>query len=104
MVQATRLVYAGPVSFLVGGLRLLVGDLDGGMALLQTALEDARRIGSPPYVARTTVALARAHAFRDGPGDAEAARELASSALELATELGMARVAVRAAAVLGPTD
>ena len=101
VVQATRLVYAGPVSFLVGGLRLLVGDLDAGMALLRTAVDEATRIGSPPFAARATLALARAHAHRAGPGDAEAARALATESHRAADALGMARVRARAAAVLG---
>ena len=98
VVQATRLVYAGPVSFLVGGLRLVVGDLDAGTALLGSAVDEARRIGSRPFVARSTLALARASA---ATGDRAAARSLAAEAMELARSLGMARVHARAAAMLG---
>ena len=112
VVQPTRLVYAGPVSFLVGGLRLLVGDLVGGTALLEQAVVEAERIESPPFVARAKLGLARAHGARGvvggggrgrggpsgAPGDLVAARRLAREAEELARSLGMARVAVRAAA------
>ena len=104
VVQATRLVYAGPVSFLVGGLRLLVGDLDGGIDLLGQATADAERIGSPPFVARTKVGLARAFAARGRPGDAARAREVATEAAALAGSLGMARVAARAEAAAKSTD
>jgi hypothetical protein len=37
---------------------------------------------------------------RDGPGDAERARELAGQALAAAEELGMARIASQARAVV----
>ena len=108
VVQATRLVYAGPVSFLVGGLRLLVGDVAGGTALLEQAVGEAERIESPPFVARAKLGLARAHGARGvvtGTGaprpsgtDLAAATQLAREAEALAGSLGMARVAVRAAA------
>jgi hypothetical protein len=101
VVQPTRLVYAGPVSFLVGCLRLLVDDLDGGMALLAQAIEEADRLGAPAYRARGLLALARAHGARRAPGDAARAEELAGAAHDLASSLGMARVAARADAVRG---
>jgi hypothetical protein len=102
VVQATRLVYAGPVSFLVGGLRLLVGDREGGLALLRQARAEADRLGARPFGARVRLALARG---LEGGGDAPEARSLAGEALALADELGMARVAARARdllARLGP--
>ncbi len=96
VVQATRLVYAGPVSFLVGGLRLLAGDLDGGVSLLRQAAGEADRMGARPFAARSRLALARG-LEQDSPDEA---RALATEALAIAEDLGMARVAVRAAQVV----
>jgi hypothetical protein len=96
VVQATRLVYAGPVSFLVGGLRLLVGDTDGGLALLRQARTEVDRVGARPFAARVRLALARGLESVD-PAEA---RSLAGEALALSDELGMARVAARARQVV----
>jgi hypothetical protein len=88
-------------------MRVLTGDLDGGLALLRQAVDEAERIGSPPFVARAKVGLARAlRARSSGPADVDAAVSFAREAEALATSLGMARVAVRAAAAgaLPPTD
>lgn len=101
VVQATRLVYAGPVSFLVGGLRVVVGDLDSGISMLERAVADAERIGSPPFVARAKLGLARAHHARGDRGDDVVAGALAAEAGTLARTLGMARVAARAASAAG---
>jgi hypothetical protein len=98
VVLPSRQVYAGPVAFHVGCLRLVTGDLDGGAALLEQASAEAERIGSPSFRARTLVALARAAAARGGAGATAEVDRLASEAAALARSLGMARVAARAEA------
>jgi DNA-binding SARP family transcriptional activator len=98
VVQPTRQVYAGPVSFHAGCLRLVAGDLDGGLALLAQARDEAERIGSPSFRARALLGLARGERVRGGRGAVERATGLAAEAFALADALGMRRVAARAEA------
>lgn len=59
VVQPTRLVYAGPVAFHAGCLRVVAGDVERGAVLLRQAVSDAARLGARSYVARAEAQLGR---------------------------------------------
>jgi hypothetical protein len=59
VVQPTRLVYAGPVAFHAGCLRVVAGDVERGAVLLRQAVAEAARLGATSYVARAEAALGR---------------------------------------------
>ena len=90
----------GAVDRAIAMLDALLGRHDDAVARYEDALALERHLASPPLVARTQVAYARCLAARDGPGDRERARELATAALEVARRLGMRVVAKQAEALL----
>jgi hypothetical protein len=57
----------GSVRRSLGLAAVTAGDLDGGIALLETAVVDNERLGNRPLTAMTAVELARARARRDDP-------------------------------------
>lgn len=59
VVQPTRLVYAGPVAFHAGCLRIVAGDVERGAVLLRQAVAEAAKLGASGYVARAEAQLGR---------------------------------------------
>jgi DNA-binding SARP family transcriptional activator len=96
IMQPIRLVYTGPVLFLTGMLRRLLGHHDAALDDLDAALASATRVGARPSIARVRLEQAAALAARRSPGDLDAARTAVEEAEALAGELGMSRVAERA--------
>lgn len=86
----------GPRALLAGRLALLAGDLDAAEMQLARSLDLATRLGAPPFVAQTELALAEVAAARSGDARGHAAR-----AREIAGALGMNRVAEQARALAG---
>jgi tetratricopeptide (TPR) repeat protein len=74
ILQPIRLVYTGPVTFLTGMLRRLLGHHELALADLDAALASATRVGSRPYVARARFEQAAVLAARRQPGDVATAR------------------------------
>ena len=99
IMQPIRLVYTGPVTFLTGMLRRLLGQHDAALADLDAALASALRVGARPYVARARYEQAATLAARRGPGDLDVARTAVEEAEALSVELRMVRVAERATAL-----
>ena len=83
-----------------GDLLTLLGRHDEAVACLEAATTLCERARVVPQSIRTAHRLARALASRDGHGDRDRARTLATDALARATELGMANEAKSAQAVL----
>ncbi len=83
-----------------GSLLSLLGRHDEAVACLEAAAALCERARSVPHSIRTSHQLAAALASRDGHGDRETARALATDALERATQLGMPHEARSAQAAL----
>jgi len=82
---AAGVSYDGPVELSMGIGRLAVGDVDGGLRELRTAVARAEAAGSPGFVAEARFHLATAIASRDP----RAAESLAVAASRTATAIGM---------------
>jgi tetratricopeptide (TPR) repeat protein len=65
----------------------------------EEALRANTEMGARPSVSRTSLDWAEALLWRDGPGDRERASQLATQAVSVARELGMATIAARAEAL-----
>ena len=78
----------------------MLGRYDEAVACLEAAAALCERARVVPNSIRTSHQLARALASRNGPGDHDRARTLATDALARATELGMPHEAEAAQAVL----
>lgn len=84
----TGLVHFGSIDRLLGLARAAVGDLDGGIELLERAHLDLERRGLPIWVARAATDVADAHRRRGGTG----ARTVARRYEELAAQARLAVV------------
>ncbi len=90
------IAYWGARSRYLGLVAHLLGDLDGAVALLRQAEQEHEAMRSPPWLARTRYDLARVLIDRDGDGDRAQARRLLDAALEVAREIGAARLVEQA--------
>jgi tetratricopeptide (TPR) repeat protein len=90
-----------PVAHHLGLLTTALGRYDEAEAHFEEAAQIAERMEAPHWLARTRLEWARMLLRRAGPRDVEHARELAGAALATAEELGMARVAAQARALVG---
>jgi DNA-binding SARP family transcriptional activator len=86
----------GSVSHYLGVLAACLGRLDDADAHFQQALDRNGRMGAWPLVARTQVAYARMLSDRDQPGDREHADSLLDAAEEIAEELHMSTLGLKA--------
>ena len=86
----------GSVSHYLGVLAACIGNLDDADAHFQEALDRNGRMGAWPLVARTQVAYARMLINRNQPGDREHADSLLDAAEEIAEELRMISLGLRA--------
>jgi DNA-binding SARP family transcriptional activator len=95
----------GSASHYLGVLAAALGRTDDADMHFQAALDRNGRMGAWPLVARTQVAYARMLAARNQPGDCEHADSLLDAAEEIAEELGMVTLGLKAQelrATLGP--
>jgi DNA-binding SARP family transcriptional activator len=79
----------GPLGRVLGLVREVVGDLDGAVAALTTAVDRAAEAGFTPWEARARHDRARVLRRRGGPGDAEQAAVDEEAAQAVAAELGI---------------
>jgi DNA-binding SARP family transcriptional activator/tetratricopeptide (TPR) repeat protein len=86
----------GSVSHYLGLLAACLGRLDDADTHFQQALDRNGRMGAWPLVARTQVAYARMLIGRGQPGDLEHADSLLDAAEEIAEELRMVSLGLRA--------
>jgi tetratricopeptide (TPR) repeat protein len=86
----------GSVAHYLGVLAACMGKLDAADAHFQHALDRNGRMGAWPLVARTQVAYARMLLNRDQPGDREHADSLLDAAEEIAEELQMVSLGLKA--------
>jgi tetratricopeptide (TPR) repeat protein len=86
----------GSVSHYLGVLAACLGRLDDADTHFQNALDRNGRMGAWPLVARTQVAYARMLIGRGQPGDHEHADSLLDAAEEIAEELRMVSLGLRA--------
>jgi DNA-binding SARP family transcriptional activator len=86
----------GSVAHYLGVLATCLGRIDDADAHFQKALDRNGRMGAWPLVARTQVAYARMLLDRDQPGDREHADSLLDAAEEIAEELHMVTLGLRA--------
>lgn len=89
VVVAPAAVYLGPVDHYLGLLATTASRFEDADAHLGAAVDQARRLGARPSLARSQVALAALALRRDGPGDAARATNLLAEARLAAGELGM---------------
>ena len=100
LMIGSALGVVGPTAYFIGRVEGLLGLHDDEIRDHEAALDLAARGGFGPWIARSRFALADALARRSGPGDLERARTTAEMARAGAAELGMRRLAERAASVL----
>jgi len=86
----------GSIAHYLGVLAACMGRLDDADAHFQGALDRNGRMGAWPLVARTQVAYARMLVGRDQPGDREHADSLLDAAEEIAEELHMISLGLKA--------
>jgi class 3 adenylate cyclase/tetratricopeptide (TPR) repeat protein len=101
LVPAWAITTREPVAHDLGLLTTTLGRYDEAQAHFEEAAQIAESMEAPHWLARTRLEWARMLVRRAAPGDAEHARELAGAALATAEELGMARVAAQARALVG---
>jgi hypothetical protein len=94
----------GPVAHYLGVLAAVLDDLDEAEGHFDFAAGLAERTGVRALLVRTRLEWARLVMQRNGPGDAERARELAAAALDLCEELDTPDLAKQASALLAATD
>jgi hypothetical protein len=85
-------VCVGPVDLGLGRMALLLGRYEQAQRHLLDAIELASGMGARPYLAESRHALALLRVRRGGKGDREGALEQIDAALEIAREVGMARL------------
>jgi tetratricopeptide (TPR) repeat protein len=90
-----------PVAHHLGLLTTTLGRYDEAQAHFEEAAQIAERMEAPAWLTRTRLEWARMLIRRAGPGDFEQVRLLAGAVLASAEELGMARVAAQARALVG---
>ncbi len=88
-VVATGAFFSGSVDHYLGLLRTVSGQFDEAVTHLRAALEQHRRMGAVPWVARTQHRLAQALLARNGDGDHDQARDLLRQARTAARRIGM---------------
>jgi hypothetical protein len=82
----------GPVSYSLGLLTALLGDLEQAEADFRQAIDRAECMGARPYVAHAQAGLAGVLRRRGGDGDEAEAQELEAAALVTGRELDMPRL------------
>ena len=88
------------VSHYLGLLATGLGRFDEAAERFEAAASTQRCIGTPTWLARTSLEWGRMLVARRQPGDLDRARELLDQALATARELGLATIERRAAATL----
>jgi tetratricopeptide (TPR) repeat protein len=101
IIAVTGLSYEQPVGMSTGVAAAALGRWEQAEHLFAQALDVSRRAGAPTFVAITEVSWAKALVDRGRAEDADRARELATSALATAEELGLGRVEVLSRRILG---
>ncbi|ONI87472.1 hypothetical protein ALI144C_08740 [Actinosynnema sp. ALI-1.44] len=95
---------SGSVAGFLGVAAAACDRLDDAVRHLRRAIENNERAGTPPYVAKATLDLARVLARRGRPGDADESAALAVSARSTARKLGMRQLASEAESLTGPSE
>lgn len=89
-----------PHDHALGLLATTLGRYDVAEGHFEEAARLSEKMAAPALLARVYLGWAEMLLRRAAPGDAERARDLACQALAAAEELGMARIATRARAIL----
>jgi class 3 adenylate cyclase len=99
-IPATGASALGPVSHYLGGLATVLGRLDEADVFFTMSAAVSERMGAKFFAARTDLLWARMLVQRDGPGDADRARQLLTRARDIAATNSYGVVERRAAAAL----
>jgi hypothetical protein len=89
VMPSLAVVCLGSAEYGLGLAAVLTGELDDGVAHLQSALSVDRRLGSRPMATLTEHALAEALTARAAPGDAELASDLEQRSQDRAQGMGL---------------
>jgi hypothetical protein len=92
----------GPWALILGGLARLCGRQDAAAEHFEAAIQQGRRMGSPPIVARAQTMLASLRlSMNPGAEERERIAAMLAEAAQCAEELGLVDVAARAARLQG---
>ncbi|TDO46201.1 regulatory LuxR family protein [Kribbella sp. VKM Ac-2527] len=96
--------YLGPAELAIGRAEAVLGRLDAAIDDLAIAVEQADRAGAAGFVAEAQYHLAAALVERDGPGDRDRAKSVATEAARLIGSLGLAAYSDRIGALVARLD